>query len=117
MLTNGVEDKIEQVFLTLCINELESMPRGGTFKIVCSNQSKQHTVKFSDSGCGMSDEEQKRIFDLFFTTKKNGLGLGMHIAYQIINAHNGSISLESNPGDGTTFTVTLPKSEFHVPQK
>jgi signal transduction histidine kinase len=117
MLTNGVEDQIEQVFLNLCINALESMPRGGTFKIVCSNQSKQHTVKFSDSGCGMSDEEQKRIFDLFFTTKKNGLGLGMHIAYQIINAHNGSISLESNPGDGTTFTVTLPKSEFHVPQK
>ena len=60
---------------------------------------------------GMSQEEMDRVFDLFFTTKNSGLGMGMHIAYQIINAHQGTIEVRSEPSQGSTFRVNLPKGD------
>ena len=110
MRVSGVEGQIEQVFLNLCLNAMEAMPGGGKLQIICSYAKGQWTLQFIDTGVGMSREHCGRIFDLFFTTKTNGLGIGMHIVYQIITAHGGEISVESGVGDGSNFTVTLPEA-------
>jgi PAS domain S-box-containing protein len=110
MRVSGVEDQIEQVFLNLCLNAMEAMPGGGKLQIICSYAKGQWTLQFIDTGVGMSREHCGRIFDLFFTTKTNGLGIGMHIVYQIITVHGGEISVESGVGDGSNFTVTLPEA-------
>jgi len=67
-------------------------------------------IEISDTGCGMSEKDVKRVFDPFFTTKPvgRGLGLGLYITYEIIHAHGGDISVDSREGAGSTFTITLP---------
>ena len=68
----------------------------------------QVEVSFSDTGCGISAEDRDRIFDLFFTTKPRGTGLGLPICRRIVEDHGGTISVASRPGQGTTFTIQLP---------
>ena len=106
---DGVEDQIEQVFLNLCLNALEAMPHGGELRIDCERDDGRWIVRVADTGAGMSEEHCGRIFDLFFTTKVNGLGIGMHIVYLVIKAHDGDITVESEIGKGSTFTITLPE--------
>jgi two-component system, NtrC family, sensor kinase len=67
-------------------------------------------VSIADTGCGISEEERKHIFDPFYTTKspERGTGLGLYVSYGIVQRYHGSIEVESEPGRGTTFTVTLP---------
>ena len=65
-------------------------------------------VRISDEGIGIPEENLKQIFEPFYTTRDNGSGLGLSISYKIIEAHDGDISVESQPDKGTTFTVQLP---------
>jgi signal transduction histidine kinase len=67
-------------------------------------------VTISDTGCGIAEEHLTKIFDPFFTTKEvgKGTGLGMNIAYHIVQKHNGTLAVDSEVGKGTTFTITLP---------
>ncbi len=65
-------------------------------------------VTVSDTGPGMSEETTARVFDAFFTTKENGLGIGLSISRSIIESHRGQLWVTSNPGEGCTFTFTLP---------
>ena len=109
MQVNGVKDQLGQVFLNLALNAIDAMPDGGSLNIYCEEQDQSYSVRFQDTGIGMAQEEKERVFDLFFTTKTSGLGMGMHIAYQIINAHQGTIEIESEQSEGTTFTIKLPK--------
>lgn len=117
MMVDGVEDQIEQVFLNLCLNAFDAMPTGGLLTISAEGNSDFHTLHFSDTGCGMDEHRKEQVFDLFFTTKKNGLGIGLHIAYQIITAHKGTISVISELGKGTTFSVSLPKTSSCLIEK
>jgi two-component system NtrC family sensor kinase len=68
-------------------------------------------VKFHDSGPGISPEHLERLFEPFFTTKPHGLGLGLAICYEIVQQHGGQITVDSQPGQGATFTVELPLVE------
>jgi signal transduction histidine kinase len=74
-------------------------------------------VRISDTGCGIAEENLNKIFDPFFTTKDvgKGTGLGMNIAYNIINKHQGRIRAESQVGEGTTFIIELPSREQQEP--
>ena len=108
ILIKGVKDQINQVFLNLGLNALDAMSRGGRLSIEFQQHPDSVVIHFSDTGVGMTQEQLERVFDLFFTTKENGLGIGMHIAYQIVEAHRGAISVSSEPGHGTRFTITLP---------
>jgi signal transduction histidine kinase len=106
--TTGVKDQLAQVFLNLGLNALEAMPNGGCLTISTSGDGEKIIVSFEDTGGGMKKEVYSKMFTPFFTTKKNGLGLGLSIVHNIISAHGGRISVKSEPGTGTLIRITLP---------
>ena len=100
------------------MNAIQAMPNGGTLTVETSLQRRRTgvevLVRFTDTGVGMAPEAARRVFQPFFTTKTKtgegytGTGLGMAVTYGIIESHEGSISLTSKKGEGTTFFVALP---------
>jgi two-component system sensor histidine kinase HydH len=105
-------DKISQVLLNLYLNAIESMDSGGTLSVGLSvNAVKEGVeIRISDSGAGISKDDLAHIFDPYFTTKAAGTGLGLAIVHNIIEPHQGEIKVESQPDQGTTFTIFLPNS-------
>lgn len=107
--------QIERVFMNLIINAAEAMEGNGTLTITTkeNKQTRDIEISFSDTGTGISEENIRRIFDPFFTTKDvgHGTGLGLAISYGLVRSHKGSILVESEVGEGTTFTVNLPIDE------
>ncbi|MBW8015744.1 MAG: PAS domain-containing protein [Planctomycetes bacterium] len=106
--TTGSRDELLQMFLNLGLNALEKMPQGGALSVRTKVIRGEIKVSFSDTGEGMSEEVVAKIFTPFFSTKQQGLGLGLYIAYNIINAHDGRIEVKSKVGVGTIITVILP---------
>jgi len=103
------EKWLEQAFLNFLLNSVEAMPTGGTIEISVRNKDNNFLeIIFSDTGTGISPENQKKIFDPFFTTKEEGVGLGLSLVFQIIQDHNGTIKLDSKVGKGTKITVSFP---------
>lgn len=104
-------NQLEQVFMNLLINAAQAMENGGVLRIETGKNKKNTNVlvKISDTGCGISEENLAKIFDPFFSTKGHqGTGLGLSVSYGIIENHGGTIEVESRPGQGSTFTITLP---------
>ncbi len=111
---HGNVGRLQQVFLNLFLNARDAMPNGGTLRVATSNGSAVSVV-VSDTGSGIAQEHIRRIYDPFFTTKSapaegqsRGTGLGLSVTYGIIQEHAGQIRVESNPGQGTTFTLDFP---------
>jgi len=102
------EDQIRQIFINLTLNAIQAMPDSGKLKIASRERMECIEVEFTDTGCGITKENLKRLFDPFFTTKPKGIGLGLAVVKRIIEKHNGSIQVKSKPGEGSTFTVKLP---------
>ncbi|WP_300667531.1 PAS domain-containing sensor histidine kinase [Desulfoluna sp.] len=104
--------QLQQVFLNLLTNAFSAVDDGGTVLIASAPAPDGGlSVTVQDNGCGMTEDVAKRIFDPFFSTKKgNGTGLGLSITYGIIKKLGGAITLNTRQGEGTTFTVTLPKN-------
>ncbi|MEJ2685035.1 MAG: ATP-binding protein [Candidatus Sulfobium sp.] len=102
--------QLKQVFINVMVNALESMPGGGELEVATSlmEQGRQVAVRISDTGSGIPGSDMNRIFDPFFTSKKEGTGLGLSISYGIVKGHGGDIEVESEEGRGTTFTISLP---------
>ncbi|HID55955.1 TPA: hypothetical protein EYP37_05465 [Candidatus Poribacteria bacterium] len=102
------EDQLNRALMNVLRNSIEAMPEGG--KLIVSTKLKGDTavIKISDSGSGIERSEWDKIFLPFYSTKKDGTGLGLPLAEQIIREHGGSISLTSVVGEGTTFTISLP---------
>jgi len=107
--------QIMQVFVNLIMNAVQATDKGGriTLAVEPSTDPEFVTVRISDTGCGISEENLSRLFEPFFTTKEKGkgTGLGLYIVYSIINRHRGMISVESKLGAGTTFTMNLPAAK------
>ena len=109
-LTRGDADQLKQVFLNIITNAIHAMPEGGSIAIRTATLGEYILVSFSDTGQGIPREVRHRIFEPFFSTKKEkGTGLGLSISYRIIQDHFGRIDVESELGKGTTFTVRLPQ--------
>lgn len=102
------EGQIQQMFVNLIKNAAEAMPEGGTLTIRFSPNNGQLTVDIADTGIGIPPENLDQIFDLHFTTKESGFGIGLHIVKEVVKQHNGAITVASGVGQGTTFTITLP---------
>jgi len=101
---------MKQVFLNLLINACEAMEEGGTLTIRSDYHPDANTVTMSvrDTGSGIEEKDLARIFDPFFSTKKKGTGLGLSVVNGIVTRHNGKVEIDSAPGKGTDFRVTLP---------
>lgn len=97
-----------QVFLNLFLNSLQAMPDGGELSIFAVHKGKQVEIFISDTGTGISQENIKRIFNPFFTTKDKGTGLGLTIVYNIVRVHGGSIRVYSHQDKGSTFVIAIP---------
>ncbi len=102
--------QLQQVFVNLLNNAAEAMGGGGTITLATRPLNGQVEIKVSDTGCGIPEENLGKLFTPFFTTKAlgKGTGLGLSIVYGIIKMHRGQIAVQSQVGQGTTFTVTLP---------
>ena len=107
--TLGSASELREVFVNLIVNAVDAMPKGGKLSIGCVREGPRLRLRFADSGTGMPEDVRQRIFDPFFTTKgAQGTGLGLSVSYSIIERHEGSISVQSEVGSGTVFTIDLP---------
>lgn len=102
-------NQLSQVFVNLILNAVDAMPEGGTLTIRSAEDDGDVRVEFEDSGAGIPEENLKRVFDPFYTTKDKGTGLGLSVSYGIIKRFGGEISVQNVPPKGARFTVTIPK--------
>ncbi len=111
----GNTSELHNAFTNLIFNAVDAMPDGGFISFKCQQQDNQVLLRVQDTGTGMTDEIIQKIFDPFFTTKgSEGNGLGMSEVYGVIKRHSGTIEVQSEVGEGTTFILTFP---VHVPEK
>ncbi len=109
LLVNGEPSELREVFINIILNALDAMPAGGEISLSASMDKSRASVKIADTGSGMTEEVKRRIFEPFFTTKGMlGLGMGLSESYRIVERHGGRIEVESQAGQCTTFTVSLP---------
>ena len=109
----GTKQGLQQVFFNLVINAVQAMESEGRLTVkAVTDDNKRIIVSIQDSGMGIAEKDLPHIFDPFFTTKEvgHGTGLGLSVSYGIIKKHGGRITVDSQPGKGTTFTVILPGS-------
>jgi signal transduction histidine kinase len=105
----GDAAQLRDVFLNLAQNAIQAMPRGGRLTMSCSAESNRRVrVRVEDTGVGIAPENLTRIFELYYTTKERGSGVGLSMVYRTVQIHNGEIDVESTVGVGTTFIVVLP---------
>jgi signal transduction histidine kinase len=109
VMVNGDAALLHQTFVNLAQNAVQAMPNGGRLTIACAAPLDRAVVRVTDTGVGIPPEHLARIFDLYFTTKARGTGIGLSLVYRTICLlHQGSVDVESVAGRGTTFTITLP---------
>jgi signal transduction histidine kinase/CheY-like chemotaxis protein len=113
--TFGSASELREVFVNLIVNAVDAMPDGGRLIISCAREGLRLRLRFADTGTGMPEDVRQKIFDPFFTTKgAQGTGLGLSVSYSIIERHEGSISVSSEPGGGTIFTIDLPSVSSQI---
>ena len=104
----GDNDKLNQVFLNLLLNALQAVEQHGTISIKTLRKDGQVVCSIEDDGCGLNEDDIAKVFDPYFTTKKDGTGLGLAMSAKIIEEHSGSIEIRSSIGSGTLVSVSLP---------
>ena len=105
---DGDYNKLKQVFINIFKNCYEAINDNGIINIDTSIEDKMYIIKIKDNGMGMSSETLNKIGEIFYTTKRNGTGIGVALSKQIINAHNGKLEYTSQLGVGTTAIVKIP---------
>ena len=108
LLANFDADLLKQAALNVIQNGAQSMPEGGTLEVILGEDRKFAVLRISDQGSGIADEIKGKIFDLYFTTKSGGSGIGLAMTYRILQLHHGSIEVQSKPGRGTEFLLRIP---------
>ncbi|MFC2088435.1 PAS domain-containing sensor histidine kinase [Calditrichota bacterium] len=107
----GEEDQLKQVLLNLILNAFAAMDTGGKLTIKTKSENRKQFIEVSDTGVGIPDKIQPRIFDLYFTTKNEGGGIGLSISKNIMEAHEGKLYFQTVKGKGTTFIMEFPLKE------
>jgi signal transduction histidine kinase len=105
----GDAPQLRDVFLNLAQNAIQAMPKGGRLTLSCAaDPNRRIRVRVEDTGVGIAPENLTKIFELYYTTKERGTGVGLSMVYRTIQIHNGDIDVESTVGVGTAFIVVLP---------
>jgi signal transduction histidine kinase len=112
---DGVRDQLVQVFLNLVLNAVDATAKGGRIDLRAERAGNGVVVTVRDDGAGIGPEHAGRVFQPYFTTKKNGTGLGLFVSRKLIAEHGGGMEFESRPREGTTFRVDLPAAG-HKPE-
>ena len=108
---NADPGMLSQALLNLALNACQAMPDGGTLKLSCRAVSRRRVeIDVEDSGVGIPPEHLSRIFDLYFTTKEQGSGIGLSMVYRIVQLHDGEVEVQSTPGRGTRFRLIFPQA-------
>jgi signal transduction histidine kinase len=107
----GDADLLKQALLNLMRNGMDAMPGGGQLRVGLTEQNGEWVLEIADGGVGIPEESRTKIFQLYFTTKPQGSGIGLAVTYRVVQLHNGSIQFDSTVGEGTTFSLRLPKRE------
>ena len=117
-IVRGDADGLHQVLVNLVTNSLQAMPSGGTLAVRIAADAGGASIAVADSGIGIAAADLPHLFEPFFTTRtqaedhtRRGTGLGLSVSYGIVTAHGGTITVESTPGHGATFTIQLPKAK------
>lgn len=105
---------MEQVFVNCILNALDAMKNGGKLSITVNTEGEEFLITFADTGEGIQREDLEKIFNPFYTTKPDGVGLGLSVMHQIIQAHQGQIDVKSQRNEGTTVTMSLPISRERI---
>ena len=101
---------IRQALLNLALNGCQAMTEGGTLRIGCHAAGRRVHIDVEDTGVGIPPENLQKIFDLYFTTKEKGSGIGLSMVYRIVQLHDGEVEVQSTPGRGTRFRLAFPKA-------
>jgi signal transduction histidine kinase/PAS domain-containing protein len=108
---NADQAMLRQALLNLALNACQAMPDGGTLRITCRASARNRVeVDVEDTGIGIPPENLEKIFDLYFTTKERGTGIGLSMVYRIVQLHDGEVEVQSTPGSGTRFRLLFPQA-------
>jgi PAS domain S-box-containing protein len=110
MAISGDGKQLKRAFLNLIENAAQAMPNGGRLAITATETEENVVIGFADTGTGIPDENMDRIFTPLFTTKAKGIGMGLSVCKRVTEEHGGTISVKSKVGQGTAFTITLPRN-------
>jgi signal transduction histidine kinase len=114
---NADRDQLRQALLNLITNGFEAMPDGGVLTVSATTAGGSAQITVTDTGTGMSAETREKIFTPFYTGKVRGIGLGLAVTKRVVDAHGGTITVESTPSVGTSFTISVPAATMaSVPQ-
>jgi signal transduction histidine kinase len=108
LVVNIDADLLKQAALNVIQNGAQAMPQGGKLTVTLEENRKFAVVRIADEGQGIPDDIREKIFDLYFTTKSGGSGIGLAMTYRILQLHYGSIEVQSRPGQGTEFVLRIP---------
>jgi len=109
LVVDGDAAQLRDLFLNLAQNAIQAMPKGGRLTIECAAiPDRRIRIRVEDTGVGIAPDNLARIFELYFTTKDRGTGIGLATVYRTVQIHNGAIDVESTVGVGTAFVVMLP---------
>jgi signal transduction histidine kinase len=111
LIVKADADLVKQAILNIALNGIQAMPGGGMLVIAARRQVNAVDIEIRDQGPGIPPEIRDRIFNLYFTTKKSGSGIGLAMAYRVMQLHNGSLQFESQAGQGTVFYLRFPAAQ------
>ena len=113
-MLRGDSDLLKQAVLNLVTNAIDAMPKGGRLQVRVDGADDKLTLEISDTGSGIPPELREKVFQLYFTTKLKGSGIGLAMTYRAVQLHNGTISFKSEAGSGTTFRLEFPANVGHA---
>ena len=113
-MIRGDEDMLKQAVLNLVTNAIEAMKNGGHLRISVVQEDGNVTLEVADNGPGIPAAQRDKVFQLYFTTKEKGSGIGLAMAYRAVQLHNGTVDFTTELDRGTTFRLTFPALAGHV---
>jgi signal transduction histidine kinase len=113
-LLTADREMVRRALLNLVLNAVDVMPEGGSLVITSYDSIRGFELEVADSGPGLSEEDQRRVFEPFYSTKQHGTGLGLAVVYHVAEAHGGTVTAANCPEGGAAFTIKFPRKQMRA---